>query len=602
MYVTAMFNIVTLPCGKEVGHSEKTVQDRVDTTKQPPKAPQLSDSDLPLQRIYSAEINRGSQPFLTQPSHGELRTWTWAEAMLEVRRIVSWLNQQNWPAGSRIVILSKNCAWWVMADFAIWIAGHVSVPFFPALRDASLAALFRHSEPIACFLGELDFPPPSQDQALHSVRFIGLPNAKADHLPQGCDSWQEIVSEGEVFEGTPLRNPDDLATIIYTSGTTGQPKGVMQSFRSLSLMGLSMEPALGNSPLPLDRILSYLPLAHIAERAIVEMNSLMMALHIFFTEGQATFLDDLQRSQCTVFFSIPRLFLRFQQGVFEKVPQKKLNRLLKIPILRQIARKKILKGLGLSHARLVASGGAAIPVELVHWYRSLGVNFVEGYGMTETGITHVPLPGKFRAGYVGNASPYAITRVSDDGEVQIKGPMNLLGYYKDPELTRQAFTPDGYFRTGDRGEIDEEGRLRIVGRLKEEFKTSKGKYVVPGPIEKLLSLSTLFESVCVLGSGMAAPFGMVVLVPDLRSTASSTQGRSWLQQRIEQELERVNGQLDSHERLRFIVVSQQPWTSDNGLLTPTLKVRRSVLEQRFAGHFADWENAQNRILWLNEQT
>jgi long-chain acyl-CoA synthetase len=555
------------------------------------------DLDLPLQRIYSSEFERPSQPFLTQPRGGRAQTWTWAEAMLETRRIVAWIAEQNWRTGSRVVILSKNCAWWIMADIAIWMSGHVSVPLFPALRDESLAALFAHGEPVACFLGELDQTPPFHTEPLRHVRFIRFPNANPSHMPPLSEDWQSIARDGSSFEGHPIRPAEDLATIIYTSGTTGQPKGVMQSFRSLSLMGKSMEPALGNSPYPLDRILSYLPLAHIAERAIVEMNSLMMPLHIFFTEGQQTFLEDLRRSECTVFFSIPRLFLRFQQGVFEKLPEKKLERLLKLPIVNRIVRNKILKGLGLQHARLVASGGAAIPVELVHWYRKLGLNFVEGYGMTETGITHVPLPSQFRAGFVGNASPYADTRISNAGEIQIKGPMNLMGYYKNPDLTQHAFTDDGYFHTGDRGEIDEQGRLRIVGRLKEEFKTAKGKYVVPAPIEKLLSLSTMFESVCVLGSGMSSPFCLAVLVPDLRKATESPFHRETLNHALAHELDRVNSHLDSHEQLRFLVVCHRPWTSDNGLLTPTLKVRRTALEEHFNNSFTQWEQSKGRVLW-----
>ena len=566
-------------------------------TKEQESTIRFDDNDLPLQRVYFSESARPSQPLLTQPGGGKVQTWSWSEAMLETRRIVAWIREQNWPAESRIVVLSKNCAWWIMADIAIWMSGHVSVPLFPALRDESLTALFAHSEPVACFLGELDQPPPFHTSPLQNVRVVRFPNAKRDHLPPSSEDWEAIVRTRGAFEGHPTRAADDVATIIYTSGTTGQPKGVMQSFRSLSLMGKSMEPALGNSPYPLDRILSYLPLAHIAERAIVEMNSLMMPLHVFFTEGQPTFLTDLQRSECTVFFSIPRLFLRFQQGVLEKIPEKKLERLIKIPLLSRLIRHKILKGLGLQRARLVASGGAAIPVELVRWYRRLGLNFVEGYGMTETGITHVPLPSRFRAGFVGNASPYADTRISDAGEIQIKGPMNLLGYYKDPGLTQRAFTDDGYFHTGDRGEIDEEGRLRIIGRLKEEFKTAKGKYVVPAPIEKLLSLSPMFESVCVLGSGMSAPFCLAVLVPDLRRAAESPSHRETLSQTLAHELDRVNSHLDPHEQLRFLVVCPQPWTPDNGLLTPTLKVRRTVLEERFNSSFSRWEQSKGRVLW-----
>lgn len=175
----------------------------------------------------------------------------------------------------------------------------------------------------------------------------------------------------------------------------------------------------------------------------------------------------------------------------------------------------------------------------------------------------------------------------------------MLGYYKNAELTEQAFTPDGYFRTGDRGQIDDDGRLRIIGRLKEEFKTSKGKYVVPAPIEKLLSLSTMFESVCVLGSAMAAPFCLAVLVPDLRDQANSAELRVALERRIISELDRVNSQLDQHEQLRFMVLCQQPWTIDNTLLTPTLKVRRALIEQRFQHSFAQWEQAQQPVLWLD---
>jgi long-chain acyl-CoA synthetase len=228
----------------------------------------------------------------------------------------------------------------------------------------------------------------------------------------------------------------------------------------------------------------------------------------------------------------------------------------------------------------------------------MGLNFVEGYGMTETGITHVPLPGKARVGYVGNASPWAITRISPDGEVQIRGAMNMLGYFRNPELTKEAFTDDGYFRTGDRGEIDEFGRLRLIGRLKEEFKTAKGKYVVPGQIEKLLSVSFLFESVVVFGIGMTGPFVMAVLSPPIRKELPPPGQRADIESKLLATLDSVNAQLEHHEQLRFIVISEQPWTIDNDLLTPTLKVRRSALEKCFSPRFAAWETSQSKVIWM----
>ncbi len=560
--------------------------------------PALPDRELPLQRIYACEQNSPSQPLFTQPVNGQLLNWTWASAMQEVRRMAAWIAAQNFPPGSNIVIVSKNCAWWFMADFAIWISGHVSVPFFPSARDLSLAALFAHCQPVAAFVGSLDNHLPLNEPAFHNLPFVAFPNCAPAHVPLGSALWSDIIATQPPLEANPVRSATDIATIIYTSGTTGQPKGAVHNFRALSLWAKSMLPTIGPNPKgELDRILSYLPLAHIAERAIVEVNSLFMPIHIYFTEGQPTFLTDLIRSRCTLFFSIPRLYIRFQQGVFEKIHEKKLNILLSIPIVGNIVRKKILANLGLDRARLISSGGAAIPVDIIVWYRKMGLNFAEGYGMTESGITHAPIPGQECIGYVGNASPWALTRISPEGEVQIKGPMNMVGYFRNPDLTREVFTDDGYFRTGDRGEMDEQGRLRLVGRLKEEFKTSKGKYVAPAQIEKLLSCSYLFESVAVFGSGMTGPFAMAVLAPPIRKDLG-TAHRSYIEAKLVNELNTVNAHLEHHEQLRFIVISEQPWTIDNELITPTLKVRRSTLEQRYSARFAAWENSQTKVIWM----
>ena len=363
-------------------------------------------------------------------------------------------------------------------------------------------------------------------------------------------------------------------------------------------MAISVKKTIGQQSHGTDRLLSYLPLAHIAERAIVEMSTFFGPIHVYFTEGQATFLPDLQRARATIFFTIPRLLIRFQQGVLEKLPQRKLTLLLKLPVINNILRKHILKGLGLGTVRLAASGAAPLPASVIEWYHRLGLNLVEGYGMTETGVTHNPEPGKARVGYVGDASSYAETRISDEGEIQIKGPMNFTGYYLNPAATEACFTPDGFFRTGDRGELDEANRLRIIGRIKEEFKTSKGKYVIPAQIEKALSLCQLFESVCVLGSGMTAPFAMVVLVPDKRKACETPENRTEVEQQLLQELESVNAQHEHHEHLKFLVIDHEPWTTANGLITPTLKVRRSALEGRFGNQFESWENRKKTVLWL----
>jgi long-chain acyl-CoA synthetase len=554
----------------------------------------VADADLPLQRIYLSETTRGSHLLFTQPWQGQTQNWTWAEAMQETRRIAAYLQAQNFPPGSRIAIMAKNCAWWIMADFAIWMTGHISVPVFPTVQDASLLAIFQQSRPVACFLGSVEHLPLMDQPCFQNMQWITFPHFERD----GMTAWNDLLREYPPMSDSPLRSADDFATIIYTSGTTGQPKGVLHTFRAVALMAIACKRALVRADGGADRMLSYLPLAHIAERAIVETTSFLMPLHIFFTEGQATFLADLQRSRATVFFTIPRLLIRFQQGVLEKVPQKKLDLLLRVPILKNIVRKKVLRELGLGHVRLAASGAAPLPASVIHWYHRLGLNLVEGYGMTETGITHVPSPGRDRVGYVGEACEFALTRIADTGEVQIKGPMNFAGYYANPEASKACFTDDGYFRTGDRGEIDEAGRLRIVGRLKEEFKTSKGKYVIPAQIEKALSLCLHFESVCVLGSGMTAPFAMTVLTPLARQSCSTPEGQQAMELLLEQDLAAVNAQHEHHEHLRFLVIDPLPWTADNGLLTPTLKVRRSLIEDRYGSLFDLWEKQNKKVIWL----
>lgn len=519
--------------------------------------------------------------------------------------MAAYLRSQSWPVGSRVAILSKNSAWWIMADFAIWMAGCISVPIYAAIREASLLAILDQCQPVACFVGPLDQEisafADKENMTISGMQCIALPNLATMQSTLRFVTWEAAIAQQTPLADNPTREWNDVATIIYTSGTTGSPKGVMQSFQAISLMAKSVLPALPPETKEGARILSYLPLAHIAERAIVEATALFTPMHIFFVENQQTFLHDLQQARPTIFFTIPRLLMRFQQGVFENISAKKLEFLLRIPLVRQALQKRILHKLGLDTVQLAASGAAPLRVELLEWFRGLGLNLIEGYGMTETGITHATLPGHLRAGYVGHASEYAKTRISAEGEVQIQGPMNFLGYYQNAATTGDSFTDDGYFRTGDRGEIDEEGRLRIVGRLKEEFKTAKGKYVMPAQIETVLSGSSLFDSVCVLGSGMAGPFVLAVLSAESAKKRRDPVQKPGLEQALQRELERVNLQLEHHEQLRFLVVSDEAWTAANGFLTPTLKVRRAMIEDRYSAAFDAWEKLGKKIVWLERR-
>jgi long-chain acyl-CoA synthetase len=553
-------------------------------------APEL----LALQRLYHWEASAPERTVLTQPlGGGTLREYPWAQLMDETRRIAAHLQGLGLPAGSRIAILSKNCAHWLMCDFAIWMAGHVSVPLYPTLAADTVRQILAHSEARLLFVGKLDGWDAMRTGVPAGLPCIALPLAP----PTEFARWDDIVGATAPMPGQPLRDGAELATIMYTSGTTGSPKGVMHSFATFAW---SIDAALRRVTLGLQaRMLSYLPLAHVAERTLVEHGLLATSMHVFFAESLETFGADLRRARPTAFFSVPRLWVKFQQGVHAKMPAAKLARLLKIPIVRRIVAKKVLGALGLDRCTLAAGGAAPMPPALLDWYARLGLPIVEVYGMTENcGVSHATLPGVQRPGTVGQPYDGVQSRLDPaTGEIQVKSPGLMLGYYKEPALTRAAFTPDGWLRTGDKGALDAEGNLRITGRLKDLFKTSKGKYVAPAPIEDQLVTNGAVEACVVTGANLGQPLGIVMLNADAAQRAAADGGRAALGAALAAHLDAVNAGLDPHEQLDCLVVVSEPWTVDNGFITPTFKVRRNRIDEAYGAMFERWAGAHQRIVW-----
>ncbi|HZQ53870.1 MAG TPA: AMP-binding protein [Bryobacteraceae bacterium] len=547
--------------------------------------------ETPLDWVYRWEKQRAQQVYLTQPFEGGTREWTWAQAMGEARRMAAYLIAQDWPPGSNIVILSKNCAWWIMAELAIWMSGHVTVPLYSSLTAASIRALLEHSEAKACFLGAVNDPSVFSDGIPPGIHPIRFPNAPALDLPD----WQTIVTCTPPLTGRPTRPADDIATVIYTSGTTGAPKGAVHRFRAFQYFAKASAHVIGEKHE--ERLFSYLPLAHIAERALMETLSFRRGSHIFFCGSLDTFLVDLQRARPTIFFSVPRLYVKFQYGVLAKISQRKLNWLLRIPVIRFFVKRRILRELGLDRVRVAASGAAPLPLSVLQWFRSIGLNLVEGYGMTETGITHTPEGGRSRPGYVGNRVPGVTTKIAENGEILVRSPMNMLCYYKDPERTQSAFTGDGFFRTGDQGEVDPDGWLKVTGRVKEQFKTAKGEYVAPCAIEKLMSAHPAIETCIVMGSGAPQPFAIAVLTAENQSLRNTPAGRAELERSLKRHVDEINAQLELHERLGFLVIARDPWSVENGFVTPTLKVRRSKVESRYSRFVEEYTKNEHRITW-----
>ncbi|MDR3416163.1 MAG: AMP-binding protein [Nevskia sp.] len=554
---------------------------------------QLSDQDLPLQRIWRWEQERGAETYLTQPlGGGALRNLSWAEAVGEARRMAAHLRSFGWEPGARVAIISKNCAWWLLADYAIWMAGCVSVPVYPTLTAHSVRQILEHSEARACFVGRLDAWDTMRPGIPDHVHRVRLPLAPDD---AGSD-WDAIVAATAPLQDRPVRDADDLATIIYTSGTTGMPKGVMHSFRNIAVSIKTIAAEFRHAPE--DRLLSHLPLAHVGERLLVETTSYFSGCRVFFSEGLETFAQDMRRARPTLFGSVPRLWTKFQQGLYAKLPKEQLDALLQDPQERPAVARQVLTQLGLDAVRVAVTGAAPLPPDIVQWYRDLGLELLEIYGMTENfALSHCSRVGRNRVGYVGHAWPGVDTRLDDNGEILVKTPAAMLGYYKEPELTRQAFTADGYLRTGDVGELDEDGRLRITGRAKEQFKTSKGKYVAPAPIENKLGAHPKVEACCVAGASFPQPFALLMLAPGEWERCRDEQARAALMQSLQAHLEAVNELLDPHEQMDFVAVIPEQWTIDNGFITPTFKVKRAAIESHYGSLFAAWARSRETVVW-----
>ncbi len=558
----------------------------------------ISPDLLALQRLYAWERDSPDRVALTQPMpDGSVRDFTWGELAGEVRRMAAQLQAMGVGHGDKVAILSKNCAWWLMSDLAIWMAGGVSVPLYPTLASDTIAQILAHSEARVCFIGKLDgweAMAPGVPGDLPCISYPLSPESVRKAHPQ----WDALCQAAQPLQGDVLRPGGDLATLIYTSGTTGTPKGVMHSFDTFAW---ALDAGIRRLPMGLeDRMLSYLPLAHVVERVLVEHGWLRTGMHVFFADSLHTFSSDMQRARPTIFFSVPRLWVKFQQGIQHKMPDAKLQRLLGLPLIGWVVRRKIKKALGLDQCRIAAGGAAPMPLALLKWFSHLGIAINEGYGMTENlAVSHITVPGKNQQGTVGPAYEGVQDRIDPEtGEIQMRSPALMLGYYKTPEQTQEAFTADGWLRTGDKGRIGTDGCLAITGRVKDLFKTGKGKYVAPAPIEDRLGGHPAIEACVVTGANLGQPIGIVMLNSEAAAAAKDNDGRKALEQSLTQHLVQVNAALDPHEQLQCLVISRTPWTVENDIITPTFKVKRNRIEDLYAVQFADWEASHKKILWV----
>ncbi len=543
------------------------------------------ETSSPLAQFCKWEKENPTRTFLRQPLGGHWKTWTYEQAGDEIRKIASGIKALNFPDKSNIALLSKNCAHWIMADLAIMMTGHISVPLYATLTAPSIQQILEHSESKAIIIGKLDDYTAQQVGIPASMVRIGI-EMYGVHEKQ---SWEKMLASEKPIVQMASWNADDLLSIMYTSGTTGKPKGVMHTVGNfeatndaMTEVGICMRP----------KLFSYLPMSHIAERVGIEMCGIYRGGEFSFAESLETFPKNLAETQPNLFFAVPRIWAKFREKILEKMPQKKLSRLLSIPIINSIIKKSIRKKLGLANTVHIFSGAAPISVDLLNWFESIEITILQGLGMTEDCIySHLNRIGKNKIGSVGLAYQGLKVKIASDGELRLKGPANMKGYYKEPALTAEAFDEEGYLKTGDKGEIDKDGFLSIVGRVKDQFKTDKGKYVSPAPIEMKLSANPDIEQVCVVGMGIPQPIALTVL-----SVAGKAKTKQELIQSLSSSLMEVNAGLESYEKLEKAVIMQGDWSIANGLMTPTLKVKRNEVEKIHVPKYPTWYHTKEGVI------
>lgn len=551
---------------------------------------------LHLDMLAKHARDRPNDIYLRQPIDREYHEYSWSQIYNDSLKFASALKGLGLAHGDKVAILSKNCAHWFVSDFAIALGGFVSVPVYPTAGFETIDYILEHSDAKVLIIGKLDDFRAIED-LIQSKDNSSRPTTIAmPYRTIECDFQMEgLLLKYAALTEINQPDPEDILTLTYTSGSTGKPKAGVIRYRNMAYGASST--VRQSRQTHRDRLLSYLPLAHIAERTLTEHSSLYSGASVTFVESLDTFAEDIQATRPTVFFSVPRLWIKFQSGILKKLPQEKLAKLLAIPLLNRFVKAKIQRQLGLDQARLLGSGTAPISTATLQWFRQIGLHISEGWGMTETtgaGVMQYPYNSS-KIGTIGKPIEGTRVVISDEGEIWVKSDGVISEYYRDPEKTAKSFS-DGWLRTGDMGAFDEDGYLRITGRVKDLFKSGKGKYVAPVPIESLLCENQLIEQVCVMGSGLPQPVAAVVLAEDSNTSMSNDE----LAKSLADTIITVNDRLENHEKIAKILISQEAWSIDNGLLTPTQKIKRNAVESKYKNQLETGGSANtNNVIWMD---
>lgn len=531
----------------------------------------FANSESPLDMFYHWENEKPDAVYLRQPVDQNWHDLSWSEVGQQARRLAAALQSMGLEAGERVSILSKNCAHWIIADLATMMSGCSSAPIFTSMTGNDARYILEHSGSKVLFVGQTENWDRVREVLPHDLKVVALPFAE---VPGADFSWDDLLWEHDPLPGNPTRAGADEITTIYTSGSTGRPKGVVYSFEGAGHIVRNLGQTFRMDAE--DRLISYLPLAHGFERAAIDFMSMYAGCSVGFNESQATFNADMRAVRPTFFQCVPRLWCKFREAVLAGIGgQESLDKLLADPATAQATKTRIRQNLGLDAGRLLTTGSAPTPMPLHAWYEALDMPLCELYGQSEVLSGTSNLPWDRKPGTLGKPTMNTELKIGDNGEILIKAKAVMLGYLHEPEKTAETVR-DGWVHTGDKGEIDEDGFLKITGRVKEIFKTAKGKYVAPLPIESMFSSNPHVEQMCLMGSGLPQTVLLVQL---------SEQGKNTDRHKLEDELYehtlQINAELDSHSRIACVIISDQDWNTENGLVTHTMKIKRAALEKHY---------------------
>jgi len=548
-------------------------------------------------KFYEWEKELKDKPYLKQPFGDKWEEYTWGEVGDMARRLAAGLKSLNLREGAHIGIYSKNCREWIISDLAIVMAGYVSVPFFPSLNGKELAYIMDYGDVDALFVGKIETWDDIKDDLPDAMPLIKFPHYDGCSNVTKGHEWFEFINSHE-----PIKNPNkpklsDLWTIIFTSGTTGNAKGVMLTYQAIDGIKVVLDDP--NNPLGIKHdgnndFISYLPLNHIFERVVIEWCSFRYGGTISFVESLDTFAKNLKAVQPHVFAAAPRVWTKLQLGLLAKFPQKKLDKLLKIPLLSSLLKKLIKKGLGFSKARIVVSGSAPMPVELIEWFRKVGVYITNGYGMTENCAICSSVDGRDfeKLHTVGQPQKGVELKIDKEtGEILMKGPFIMKGYYKNEELTNNTIR-GGWLHTGDKGFLDEDNYLHITGRVADSFKTSKGEYIEPLTLEQHFVNINEIEEVCIVGLGIAQPLCLIQLSEIGKNTSKEA-----ISKMLTDRLNEVNSDLVNYKKISTLIIVNDEWTQQNGIVGPTQKLKRGAIEDKYSQNYLNWHNSSEQVIF-----